>query len=110
MDKTFEKTQRSETPIILNPLTKDGAVKSPSTAIREAYEYGEYPYAERVKTKEYEKRKRELQIELLKVQKWVEDTGQKIILLFEGRDAAGKGGTIKRFMSISTHVKPALSP
>ena len=44
-----------------------------------------------------------MQIELLKVQKWVGDTGQKIILLFEGRDAAGKGGTIKRFME---HLNP----
>jgi len=103
MDKPSQQTEQPATPIILNPLTKDGAVKSPSTAIREAYEHGEYPYAQRVKTKDYEKRKRELQIELLKVQKWVGDTGQKIILLFEGRDAAGKGGTIKRFME---HLNP----
>lgn len=51
-----------------------------------------------MKRKEYEKEKRLLQVELLKMQRWVRDTGQKVVVLFEGRDAAGKGGTIKRFM------------
>lgn len=49
------------------------------------------------------KRKQKLQIELLKVQSWVKDSGQRIVSLFEGRDAAGKGGTIKRFME---HLEP----
>jgi polyphosphate kinase 2 (PPK2 family) len=40
---------------------------------------------------------------LLKVQKWASETGQKFVMLFEGRDAAGKGGTIKRFME---HLNP----
>ena len=44
-----------------------------------------------------------LQIDLLKVQSWVKETGQRIVCLFEGRDAAGKGGTIKRFME---HLNP----
>jgi polyphosphate kinase 2 len=57
-----------------------------------------YPYKTRIRTPEYEAQKRLLQIELLKVQKWVRDSGQKVAILFEGRDAAGKGGTIKRFM------------
>ena len=52
---------------------------------------------------EYEKQKRLLQIEMLKVQRWVRETGQRLVLLFEGRDAAGKGGTIKRFME---HLNP----
>jgi polyphosphate kinase len=52
---------------------------------------------------EYDRRKRELQIELLKMQSWVKDTGQRVVVLFEGRDAAGKGGTIKRFME---HLNP----
>ncbi len=73
---------------------------------REAFENGQYPYLKKIKKKEYEKRKAELQVELLKVQKWVEDTGQKIVLIFEGRDAAGKGGTIKRFME---HLNPRLA-
>ncbi|MDO5357351.1 MAG: polyphosphate kinase 2, partial [Conchiformibius sp.] len=53
--------------------------------------------------REYEKEKKKLQVELLKVQSWVKDSGQKIVSLFEGRDAAGKGGTIKRFME---HLNP----
>lgn len=53
--------------------------------------------------KNYEAQKYELQVELLKLQKWVKDTGQKIVIIFEGRDVAGKGGTIKRFME---HLNP----
>jgi len=64
---------------------------------------GEYPYAKKIKRAEYEREKAKLQVELLKVQKWVEDTGAKVVLIFEGRDAAGKGGTIKRFME---HMNP----
>ena len=62
-----------------------------------------YPYKERMRRSEYEREKKKLQIELLKVQSWVKDSGQKIIGLFEGRDAAGKGGTIKRYME---HLNP----
>jgi len=64
---------------------------------------GEYPYEDRMKRKLYEEEKEELQVELLKAQRWVKETDQKIIALFEGRDAAGKGGTIKRFME---HLNP----
>ena len=56
---------------------------------------------------EYEVSKRLLQIELLKAQAWLRDTGQKLVVLFEGRDAAGKGGTIKRFME---HLNPRGPP
>lgn len=52
---------------------------------------------------EYEDTKLQLQIELLKMQGWVKETGQRIVILCEGRDAAGKGGTIKRFME---HLNP----
>lgn len=62
-----------------------------------------YPYRTRLRRAVYEKEKKNLQIELLKVQSWVKDTGQRIVSLFEGRDAAGKGGTIKRFME---HLNP----
>jgi polyphosphate kinase len=62
-----------------------------------------YPYDAKMSRKEYEQLKRSLQIELLKLQSWVKDTGQKVVLLFEGRDAAGKGGTIKRF---TEHLNP----
>jgi polyphosphate kinase 2 len=62
-----------------------------------------YPYPERMPRPEYEVVKRLLQIELLKLQNWVKDTGMRIVILFEGRDAAGKGGTIKRF---TEHLNP----
>ena len=62
-----------------------------------------YPYRTRMRRGEYEAEKKKLQIELLKVQSWVKDTGQRIVLLFEGRDAAGKGGAIKRF---TEHLNP----
>jgi polyphosphate kinase len=57
----------------------------------------DYPYAERLGRKQYEKGKRDLQIELLKLQRHIKATGGRLIIVFEGRDAAGKGGTIKRF-------------
>jgi polyphosphate kinase len=62
-----------------------------------------YPYEERMSREEYDRAKRLLQIELLKLQYWAKDTGARIVLAFEGRDAAGKGGTIKRFME---HLNP----
>ncbi len=71
--------------------------------IRRLFETGEYPYREKMRRDPYEEHMLELQRELLKCQRWVEETGQKIIVLFEGRDAAGKGGTIKRFME---HMNP----
>jgi polyphosphate kinase 2 len=71
--------------------------------IRQAFETGTYPYDTRLSRRSYEARKAKLQAELLKVQKWVGETGQKFVMLFEGRDAAGKGGTIKRFME---HLNP----
>ncbi|MDS1115481.1 polyphosphate kinase 2 [Gordonia westfalica] len=63
----------------------------------------DYPYSERMSRREYEVTKRRLQIELLKLQKWSKQTGQRHLLVFEGRDAAGKGGTIKRF---NEHLNP----
>src|SRR4051812_3267872 len=62
-----------------------------------------YPYDERMSRVEYDRVKRLLQIELLKLQYWVKDTGERLVILFEGRDAAGKGGTIKRFLE---HLNP----
>jgi polyphosphate kinase 2 len=62
-----------------------------------------YPYDVRLSHHDYEHRKRLLQIELLKLQNWVKESGSRIVILFEGRDAAGKGGTIKRFME---HLNP----
>ncbi|MFI6223099.1 polyphosphate kinase 2 [Nocardia salmonicida] len=62
-----------------------------------------YPYDERLSRLEYDLDKRLLQIELLKLQNWVKATGRRVVIVFEGRDAAGKGGTIKRFME---HLNP----
>ena len=64
----------------------------------------DYPYDERMTRDYYDHHKRLLQIELVKLQNWVKDTGQKILIVFEGRDAAGKGGTIKRFKIGRAHV------
>ena len=64
---------------------------------------GVYPYRDKMKRKQYERQKAELQVELLKVQRWVKRSGRRVVILFEGRDAAGKGGTIKRFME---HLNP----
>jgi polyphosphate kinase len=63
----------------------------------------DYPYGDRMHRPEYERLKRLLQIELVKLQRWVKDSGQRIVIIFEGRDAAGKGGTIKRF---TEHLNP----
>ncbi|MBK7210496.1 MAG: polyphosphate kinase 2 [Dokdonella sp.] len=72
-------------------------------AIRHAFESGEYPYKTKMKVKEYEDSLEAVQTELLKVQAWVKETGERIVMIFEGRDAAGKGGTIKRF---TEHLNP----
>ena len=62
-----------------------------------------YPYPTKMSRRKYERQKARLQVELLKMQRWVNETGERVVLLFEGRDAAGKGGTIKRFME---HLNP----
>jgi len=64
---------------------------------------GRYPYKSLMSRRNYEREKYRLQVELLKLQAWVKETGQKVVILFEGRDAAGKGGSIKRFME---HLNP----
>jgi len=86
-----------------NPRPRISDIRNDPAAIARAFENGEYPYKSKMRRQSYERAKAELQVELLKVQEWVKDTGQKIVVLFEGRDAAGKGGTIKRFME---HLNP----
>lgn len=86
------------------PLTPPAKAQKPSKeAIRKAFERGEYPYDVKLSRRVYERQKAEIQAELLKVQLWAQETGQKFVMLFEGRDAAGKGGTIKRF---TEHLNP----
>ena len=80
-----------------------GEMRHSPEQIKDLFRSGKYPYKSKIKTSAYNLHKEELQVELLKVQNWVKLTGQRIIVLFEGRDAAGKGGTIKRFME---HLNP----
>lgn len=70
---------------------------------RKIFADANYPYKTKMRREEYEEIKQLLQIELLKMQGWVKETGQRVVVLCEGRDAAGKGGTIKRFME---HLNP----
>lgn len=68
--------------------------KLPDWIDDKALESGDFPYADKMKSEEYEKQLEQLQIELVKVQFWLQATGKRVMALFEGRDAAGKGGTI----------------
>jgi len=79
------------------------ALRRDPVAIRRLFESGEYPYKSAMPARLYDEHMLELQRELLKAQRWVQEAGQRIVMLFEGRDAAGKGGTIKRFME---HLNP----
>src|SRR3954471_21820280 len=56
-------------------------------AVRRAFETGEFPYATKLTEKEYLERVKPLQVELLKAQNWVKEAGERIVVLFEGRDA-----------------------
>ena len=80
----------------------DGTAINPRL-IRAYFERNEYPYDERLDLRTYYQHKQRLQVELVKLQNWVKETGARILLVFEGRDAAGKGSTIKRFME---HLNP----
>ena len=88
----FEVADTDDDPVLVR---RDGR---PVDTFRE-----EYPYDQRLSRREYEREKRRLQIELLKLQNWMKASGERLVILFEGRDAAGKGGTIKRFME---HLNP----
>ncbi|THA75983.1 polyphosphate kinase 2 [Streptomyces sp. A0642] len=79
-------TSRPEQPILLDEAGR------PIRTWRE-----NYPYDRKIRRKEYERIKRILQIEMLKLQRWTKGTGARVVVVCEGRDAAGKGGTIQRF-------------
>jgi polyphosphate kinase 2 len=89
----------------LGPSTASSiaALRHDPAAIHHLFESGENPYKQFMRNAPYEAHMLELQRELLKAQHWVEQSGQRVVLLFEGRDAAGKGGTIKRF---TEHLNP----
>jgi polyphosphate kinase 2 len=76
---------------------------NPDEELSADWRTGGYPYKHLMLRRNYERQKYKLQVELLKLQAWVKETGAKVVILFEGRDAAGKGGTIKRFME---HLNP----
>jgi len=101
-----------------NPLQQPNSIDAMADEIQQAsinksdkkvltkqdiFKHGYYPYQQKMTRREYEQKKKELQVELLKFQNWVKTTKQRIVILFEGRDAAGKGGTIKRVME---HMNP----
>ncbi|MEM9709609.1 MAG: polyphosphate kinase 2 [Pseudomonadota bacterium] len=87
----------------MQPEAIDAAAAVPPKDVVSGFDTGDYPYAKKLSRPIYEAEKALLQVELLKVQHWVQETGQKYVMLFEGRDAAGKGGTIKRF---TEHLNP----
>ena len=86
-----------------NPAHILGELRHSPEQIRDLFREGRYPYRTKIRRNVYERHKEDLQVELLKVQNWVKRSGERIVVLFEGRDAAGKGGTIKRFME---HLNP----
>ena len=88
-----KQTKRAEEPAKL--VTPEGRA---ADAWRE-----DYPYTSKLGRKAYDTSKRALQIELLKLQHWIKEHDERLVILFEGRDAAGKGGTIKRF---TEHLNP----
>ncbi len=88
---------------LTDTIRPPGEMRHSREQIRDLFRTGTYPYKTKIRRDAYETRKEELQVELLKVQNWVKQTGQRIVVLCEGRDAAGKGGTIKRYME---HLNP----
>ncbi len=86
-----------------NQLPSSKAGPASDDMLSASWRTGGYPYRNLMTRNAYEKQKYKLQVELLKLQQWVKKTGERVVILFEGRDAAGKGGTIKRFME---HLNP----
>ncbi len=103
--KNYSKEERH---LLLSLLMEDLGNGTPTRKERdmelvEDWRNGGYPYKNLMSRKNYEQQKYDLQVELLKFQAWVKTTGARVVILFEGRDAAGKGGTIKRVME---HLNP----
>jgi len=85
-----------------NKKTKSPTTKSPNKQAK-------YPTTKsgKIKNDVYEKELFKLQLELVKLQEWIKHEGLKVVVIFEGRDAAGKGGVIKR---ITQHLNPRICP
>lgn len=107
--KTFLKGSSPDELAEIRELLRDGEdgagphTISADEALAKDWRNGAYPYMNLLSRKRYENQKYDLQVELLKLQAWVKETRQRVVILFEGRDAAGKGGTIKRVME---HLNP----
>lgn len=102
---SFPKEERL---LLLKTLLEENEVNikskiHPDEELARDWRDGGYPYKNLLSRKNYEAQKYNLQVELLKLQAWVKQTGSRVVILFEGRDAAGKGGTIKRMME---HLNP----
>ncbi len=95
-----DSTHRAEAEKLLKKISPENPRVLPS------FERGVYPYPGKMKRKEYERKKRDLQTELLKLQAWLKREGERVVIAFEGRDAAGKGGTIKR---VTEHLNPRIT-
>jgi polyphosphate kinase len=102
-DQTLPEASQTVSTPPKSPAPKAVTPKPTAEQVRLAFQNGHYPYRNRLGRREYERTKAQLQAELLKVQLWAQESGEKFVLLFEGRDAAGKGGTIKRF---TEHLNP----
>ncbi|MCU0389977.1 MAG: polyphosphate kinase 2 [Thermoflexibacter sp.] len=103
--KSFPKEEREallRTLLDESKANKNGKI-DPDEELAADWRDGGYPYKNLMSRKNYEKQKYNLQVELLKLQAWVKNSGSRVVILFEGRDAAGKGGTIKRVME---HLNP----
>ena len=101
-DPDTYKLNRAGVPDMTPEVYELNELQGRSSADPNAWRQG-YPYDKKMTRRVYERQKRLLQIELLKLQTWQKEAGHKIIIIFEGRDAAGKGGSIKRFME---HLNP----
>ena len=110
-EKDADATVPEQAPLAVDPAAEKPAPPALTAAqkrhdpeaIRRGFETGEYPYTSRMTNRTYLQHMAEMQVELLKAQNWIKETGQRVVVLFEGRDAAGKGGTIKRYME---HLNP----
>jgi polyphosphate kinase 2 len=98
--KAIRRLLKQETQVVRSEAK---AMVNPDEALAADWRSGAYPYKNLLSRRVYESQKYLLQVELLKLQAWAKETGQRVVILFEGRDAAGKGGTIKRMME---HLNP----
>jgi len=103
LDNFPDEEKRHILEVLIEEYKNTGKSVNKDLILGEGWQEGGYPYKYLMSRKNYELFKYDLQVELLKLQAWVKETGARVIILYEGRDAAGKGGTIKRVME---HLNP----